>query len=149
MTDTGEIVRQVTDLLGGRLLETKEEHGWAVCMVAPADWTQVGEMLCSELGYNYLASLTAVDLKDTFEVVAHLHAIDDGELRKVAVKCRLDREAPSLDTLSNIWMGANWHERETHELFGIDFAGHPCLSHLLLPDDWEGYPLRKDYVDPA
>jgi NADH:ubiquinone oxidoreductase subunit C len=67
----------------------------------------------------------------------------------MVVKVKLDRETPVIQTVSDIWRTAEFHEREVFELFGVNFTGHPDLRKLILPDDWTGYPLRKDYEDPV
>ncbi|MFM7901069.1 MAG: NADH-quinone oxidoreductase subunit C, partial [Bacteroidota bacterium] len=66
----------------------------------------------------------------------------------VVFKVKLDRTQPEADTVCDIWRTAEFHEREVFELFGVDFKGHPDLRKLILPDDWQGFPLRKDYEDP-
>jgi NADH-quinone oxidoreductase subunit C len=96
--------------------------------------------------------LSGVDYKgakgepDRMEVVYHLFSM---KLRhKCVLKVELPRENPSVPTLENVWAIANWHEREAYDLFGIRFEGHSDLRRILCPDDWEGYPLRKDYQQP-
>jgi NADH-quinone oxidoreductase subunit C len=81
-----------------------------------------------------------------FEVLYHLRSVKQRSL--VALKVRLPIDDPTVDTVSDLWPAANWHERETFDLVGITFKGHPDLRRILLPDDWEGHPLRKDYVYP-
>lgn len=77
------------------------------------------------------------------ELVYNLYSIPYNH--HIAIKVALDRNAPSVRTLSDIWRTANWHEREAFDLFGINFTDHPDLRRILLPADWEGFPLRKDY----
>jgi len=98
-------------------------------------------------GFDYLLFMTAVDRPEAarFEVVYLLTRYDDG--RQLALLADVPREAPEIDTVSGIWAGADWHERETYDMFGIVFRGHPFLRRILLDDDWPGHPLRKDYVD--
>ncbi len=85
-----------------------------------------------------------------FEVIYHLRSIKN--LALVAVKCRLPNCAPgsdpTIDSVADLWPAADWHERETWDLVGIKFTGHPDLRRILLPEDWIGHPLRKDYVYP-
>ena len=81
-------------------------------------------------------------------MVYHLRSTSHGH--EMVLKAKIeDRENPRVDTLCDIWRTAEWHEREVFDLFGVDFTDHPDLRRLLLSDDWEGYPLRKDYVDPT
>jgi NADH-quinone oxidoreductase subunit C len=96
--------------------------------------------------FNYLADLTCVDWfpsEPRFEVVYHLLSIPNKE--RVRLKVRLDGGSPSLDSVTPVWPAANYFEREVFDLFGVRFAGHPYLRRLLMPEDWEGHPLRKDY----
>jgi NADH-quinone oxidoreductase subunit C len=96
--------------------------------------------------FNYLADLTCVDWfpsEPRFEVVYHLLSIPNKE--RVRLKVRLDGGSPSLDSVTPVWPAANYFEREVFDLFGVRFAGHPYLRRLLMPEDWDGHPLRKDY----
>jgi len=98
-------------------------------------------------GFDYLLFMTAVDrpADAKFEVTYLISRYDDG--RQLALVADIPREAPQIDTVSGVWAGANWHERETFDMFGIVFRGHPFLRRILLDEDWPGHPLRKDYVD--
>ncbi|MBW8888908.1 MAG: NADH-quinone oxidoreductase subunit NuoB [Fibrobacteres bacterium] len=100
------------------------------------------------LGLDFLIELTAVDWKDRFDVVAHLLSMGKGH--KVFVRCALPHdEHPEIDSLTGLFAGADWHEREAYDFFGIRFAGHPDLRRLFLEDDFPGHPLRKDFEDPT
>ena len=96
--------------------------------------------------YSFLASLAGVDHGDELGVIYHLYQL--GKPARVILHVRLPRTDPKLPSIAEIIPAANWKEREARELFGIVFEGHPDPRKLLLPDDWEGYPLRKDYVYP-
>jgi NADH-quinone oxidoreductase subunit C len=96
--------------------------------------------------FNYLSDITAVDWypsEPRFEVIYHLFSISKKE--RVRLKVRLNGDSPALESVTSVWPGANYFEREVFDLFGIRFNGHPYLRRLLMPEDWEGYPLRKDY----
>jgi NADH-quinone oxidoreductase subunit C len=96
--------------------------------------------------YNFLSDITCVDwypAEPRFEVVYHLLSIAKKE--RVRLKVRLDGAAPAVESLTSLWPGANYFEREVFDLFGVRFTGHPYLQRLLMPEDWEGHPLRKDY----
>jgi len=96
--------------------------------------------------FDMLSCITAIDngvAASTIEVVYNLYSIPYN--LHLMLKVALPREKPEVETVSNIWKTANWHEREAFEMFGVYFKNHPDLRHLLLPADWEGYPLRKDY----
>jgi len=108
--------------------------------------------VCSELYQNastyfdMLSCLTGIDNgteANTIEVVYNLYSIPYNH--HLMLKVILPRENPVIDSVVEIWRAANWHERETAEMFGIIFNGHPDLRRLFLPADWEGHPLRKDY----
>jgi NADH-quinone oxidoreductase subunit C len=96
--------------------------------------------------FNYFCDLTAVDWypsEPRFEVVYHLLSIAKKE--RVRLKVRLDGSSAALESVTPIWPSANFYEREVFDLFGIRFTGHPNLKRIMMPDDWEGHPLRKDY----
>jgi NADH-quinone oxidoreductase subunit C len=99
-----------------------------------------------DLGFTFLAELTAVDFwprEPRFELVYLLVSIE--HRLRLRVKVRLSGEDARVPTVSGLWPAANWLEREVWDLFGITFAGHPDPRRLLMPEEWEGYPLRKDY----
>jgi NADH-quinone oxidoreductase subunit C len=96
--------------------------------------------------FNFLSDVTCVDWfpsEPRFEVVYQLLSIAKKE--RVRLKVRLRATAPAVDTVTSVWPAANYFEREVFDLFGIRFTGHPYMRRLLMPEDWEGYPLRKDY----
>lgn len=100
----------------------------------------------ADCAFNFLADVTCVDwypAEPRFEVVYHLLSIPKKE--RIRLKVRLDSGSPVVESLTPVWAGANYFEREVFDLFGIRFTGHPYLRRLLMPEDWEGYPLRKDY----
>ncbi|HST06067.1 MAG TPA: NADH-quinone oxidoreductase subunit C [Chloroflexia bacterium] len=97
------------------------------------------------LEYDFLTDLTAVDYPSRakrFDIVIHLFSMSLGHLLRVKSAVA---DGETIDTVSGVWKAANWEEREVFDMFGIVFAGHPDLRRILLAEDWEGYPLRKDY----
>lgn len=104
----------------------------------------VCEKLHSELGFDYLADITAIDFIDRIEVVYQFTNLSTNS--RVALRLALDREKPEVDSITSLWKGADFQEREVFDLMGVVFIGHPNLNRILLPLDWEGHPLRKDYV---
>jgi NADH-quinone oxidoreductase subunit C len=98
--------------------------------------------------FDHLSCLTGLDNgseTETMEVIYNLYSIPFD--LHLMLKVELDRKNPAIDSVSDIWKTADWHEREAYDLLGIHFNNHPDLRRILLPDDWEGFPLRKDYVE--
>ena len=97
------------------------------------------------LAFDFLTFVTSVDWKDRYEIVYYL--VSTLHKHKLVLKVNLaDKANPSVQTVTDIWAAADWQEREIYDLMGIKFNGHYNLRRILLPEDWEGYPLRKDYV---
>ncbi|MFQ5964613.1 MAG: NADH-quinone oxidoreductase subunit C [Candidatus Scalinduaceae bacterium] len=101
-----------------------------------------------ELSFDFLSDLCGVDKtrlgdNNTFEVVYHLYSLKRNH--RVRIKVQIPVSNPTINTVTNVWNTANWHEREAYDMFGIIFKGHPNLERILTPDGFEGHPLRKDY----
>ncbi|MEK3857366.1 NADH-quinone oxidoreductase subunit C, partial [Cytobacillus sp. FSL H8-0458] len=96
-----------------------------------------------QLGFDYLSELHGSDFETHMEVYAHLYSYKNRQ--SVALKVKIDRDEPVIDSLQPLWAGANWPECETYDLLGIKFKGHPNLYRIMLGEDWIGHPLRKDY----
>jgi NADH-quinone oxidoreductase subunit C len=108
-------------------------------------WTESLTFARDDLSCAYFDWLTAVDeLEDGFAIVVHVYSLEKGH--HLLVRTRVPRADPRLPTATGVFRGASWHERETHEMFGVVFDGHPNLTPLLLPDGFEGHPLRKEFV---
>jgi len=129
---------------------TFEEGGeWLNVFTAPEELKSFVKQLRSTPGldFDYLFCLTCVDWKTHFTMVYHcsstLHR------HNIVLKVKLDRSHPEIETVSDIWRTAEMLEREVYDLFGVKFLQHPDLRRLIMPDDWEGWPLRKDYEDPV
>ncbi|SFX86401.1 NADH-quinone oxidoreductase subunit C [Streptomyces atratus] len=115
--------------------------------VPAASWIAALETARDGLGCTYFDWLSAVDEPGTgFRVCAHVAALAAGRVRRLMIRTTVPHEAAVLPTAIDVYAGAAWHERETHEMFGIGFEGHPHLVPLLLPEGFEGHPLRKDFV---
>ena len=134
------------------ILQAQTFQGQTAVLIRPG---RIVAMLCwlrdtDDLCMNHLRSLCGVDnlrRKDPtlarFEVVYHLYSI---ALRhEIRIRAQLPEEEPCIDSVVGLWPGANWLERETYDLMGIRFTGHPDLRRILLPEDWQGHPLRKEY----
>lgn len=121
-----------------------EHHDDCVIEIAPEKLLQAATEL-KEIGFDRFGMVTAVDRVTEFELVYRLAS------RKLSaavfLKTRVGRGQPVIASLCDVWPAANWHEREAWDLFGIRFEGHPDLRRILLPEEWEGFPLRKDYSD--
>jgi NADH-quinone oxidoreductase subunit C len=111
-----------------------------------ARWPEVGRVARAELGCGYFNWLSAVDWKaDGLEVLAR---VENLEARLTLVmRTRVPADDPHCPTLTSVWKGADWMERECYDMFGVVFDGHPDLRRILLDQDWVGHPLRKDWVD--
>jgi NADH-quinone oxidoreductase subunit C len=142
------LVQRFRDAVVGAALEAVTPF----VTVAPQRLLEVAGFCRSDpaLAFDNLMCLSAVDYpKETpprMEVVYHLHSYR--HLHTFALKVQLPRESPAVASVEAIWPVANWHEREAWDLFGIVFTGHSDLRRILLPDDWDGHPLRKDWQDP-
>lgn len=96
-----------------------------------------------EMGFDHLSVITGTDYKDHFEVVYNFFSYSNKQ--NLALKVIADHDKPEVDSLTSLWKGADWLERETYDLVGIRFNGHPNLVRILLAEGWKGHPLRKDY----
>jgi NADH:ubiquinone oxidoreductase subunit C len=142
---------QDAETLFGDGARAEEAYGLLTADVPAASWIAALESARDRLGCRYFDWLSAVDEPGTgFRVCAHVVALPTaaggGGVRRLLRRTTVPHEAPELPTATGVFAGAAWHERETHEMFGVDFAGHPHLTRLLLPDAFEGHPLRKDFV---
>jgi NADH-quinone oxidoreductase subunit C len=142
------VIQKLREWDADAVAEVLEFRG-EITVVVPRDrLKRVAEFLVSDpsLRFSFLSDITPVDrfpLEPRFEVNYHLVSIDRRE--RLRLKVKLGGSDPSVSSVSGVWPTANWHERESYDLFGIRFEGHPDLRRILMPDDWEGYPLRKDY----
>ena len=120
------------------------EFADAVLQVPRSRLHQAAEDLHA-LGFDRFGMVTAVDLGDDFELVYRLQSAVFGV--GLFLKTEVPRDEAVIETLTDLWPAANWQEREVYDMFGIEFRGHPDLRRILLPEDWVGFPLRKDYRD--
>ena len=143
-----ELKITITSLLANATFEEGGE--WLNVNVEAADWKQFAQQLRNDnnLFFDFLFCLTCIDWKTHLTMVYHLESTK--YRHNMVVKIKLDAAKPEVETVSNIWQTANFHEREVYELFGVNFLNHPDLRLLILPDGWEGKnPLRKDFDDPV
>jgi len=130
-------VAEVIDFRGETTIVVPREHLRRAC-----------EFLATDPGlrFDFLSDITAVDkfpIEPRFELNYHLVSLE--RRSRLRLKVRLSGQDPVAPSVVSVWPAANWHEREAFDLMGIRFEGHPDLTRILMPDDWEGYPLRKDY----
>jgi NADH-quinone oxidoreductase subunit C len=150
-----EIKDLLTDKFGQGVISAIEPMGLQpALLIDPELIVQVCEELRdnNKTWFDFLSCLSGVDHgpeKNKFEIVYHLASIPHKlqlVLKTIKEHDRNSETLPSFHTVSGVWRTAEWHEREAFDLLGIHFEGHPDLRRILLPDDWEGYPLRKDYL---
>jgi NADH-quinone oxidoreductase subunit C len=151
-----EIKSLLQTFFGDEIIVSSEESGLQPSItVSPERLLEVCQFLHvnPNMYFDFLACITAIDNgveKGTMEVIYNLTSIplEHNITLKVVISRNVDGESlPKVPSVSPIWKTANWHERESFDLVGIDFVGHPDLRRILLPTDWEGYPLRKDYEE--
>jgi NADH-quinone oxidoreductase subunit C len=132
-----EAVAEVFEFRGQTTIVVPREHLLVTC-----------EFLANEpaLGFKFLSHVSPVDrfpLEPRFEINYHLLSLELKQ--RLGMQVKVTSKDPVLPSVTPVWPAANWHEREAFDLFGVRFEGHPELTRILMPDDWEGYPLRKDY----
>jgi NADH-quinone oxidoreductase subunit C len=150
MADESLTLRKLRERFADSILETHSHVGDDTAIVRPEALVAVCRFLKEdpELDYNFLMDLTAVDAlhlnqKPRFEVVYHFFSLS--HKHRVRIKVPADGKNPEVDSIVTLWSGADWYEREVWDMFGIKFRGHPNLKRILMYEEFEGYPLRKDY----
>jgi NADH-quinone oxidoreductase subunit C len=132
--------------LGPGLASVEQFRGQTTAVLQAASLLPACRLLREQLEFDLLAALTAVDYwpaEPRFGVIYQLYSLAHRQL--LGLKVLLDSEAAELPSLTSIYPNANWHEREVFDMFGVKFSGHPDLRRILMPHEWEGHPLRKDY----
>ena len=127
------------------LADAKHDRGELTLTIAAAD-IRAASATVQAAGYNFFEDVTAVDwlgsqprFQLSYHIVSHTHK------ERIRLRVMVDGEAAAVESITSVWPAANFYEREVFDLFGIQFEGHPNLRRILMPDDWQGYPLRKDY----
>lgn len=141
------VVENLKSKFSATVLEVAEFRGETTVVVKKDEIVAICSYLKKEQGFNLLSDLCGVDYlgkkTDRFMVVYNLYNIATHQ--RLRVKAPVSEADPRIDTVSGVWATANWHERECWDLMGIGFNNHPDLRRILLPADWVGHPLRKDY----
>jgi NADH-quinone oxidoreductase subunit C len=119
--------------------------------VRPERWPEVALALRDDpaLAFDFLDVITAVDWMKQGRVDVVYHLFSYAHRHAITVRAELSRERPQIASVASVWRAADWQEREQFDLVGVEFLGHPELRRILLPDDWVGHPLRKDWSEPA
>lgn len=145
------IAEQLQEKFSDSILGISEYRGQVTTRVDRTPIVEMVQFLKKDHKMNHLNCLCGVDNHERkaayierFEVVYQLYSIENRTLLRL--KAQVPESDPSIDSISSLWTGANWLERETYDLFGIVFNNHPNLKRILTPDDWEGHPLRKEYA---
>lgn len=146
-----DIYTKLKEEFGDSVLSLEEVVLDSFILIAPDAIADIARYLAKEdeLAFDSLMCLSGVDLgvkEENLEIVYHLFSMP--HRHTVVLKTILPKEDPHIPSVEHIWKTANWHEREAYDLYGITFEGHSDLRRILMPEDWEGYPLRKDYKDP-
>jgi NADH/F420H2 dehydrogenase subunit C len=128
----------------GKPVETQTLKGEYLSLdIDRTNLVAVCRFLRDQLGFDLLSCISGVDMLDHLESVYHLRSLTRGQL--LQIKVRLENEKPEVDSVVSVWSTANWLERETYDMYGIRYVGHPDLRRMLLDDDFEGYPLLKSF----
>ena len=143
-----EILAQLQAAFPGSPFQIQSgEAGGCWILIQPADVVPVFSHLKDKLALTYLVTLAGVDYGSNLGVVYMVRSLEKKD--EVVIKALLDKENARIDTISHLYGAAGWFEREAFDLLGITFEKHPDLRRLMMPDDWEGFPLRKDYKYPT
>jgi NADH-quinone oxidoreductase subunit C len=140
-----ELVTRLRGKFGAAILEAMEDRKQAIVTVECARLAEIALHLRDEGKFDMLSDLTAVDWpkrEKRFDIILNLYSFAKNERLRVKAHAADGEKVPSV---VGVWIAANWLEREVFDMFGIVFSGHPDLKRILLPDEWQGYPLRKDY----
>ena len=140
------LLEELTAWDASATLGGKTDRGELALDIAPEKIVAVCRRLKDAMQFVRLSAVTAIDrypAEPRFEVVYLLHSLERNQ--RVRLRCRLSGGAPEIDSVCAVWPSANWCEREVFDLFGVRFREHPDLRRILMPEDWEGHPLRKDY----
>ncbi len=143
-----EIIERLTQRVPASILATEEFRGDLTVVVVKDDIVRVAELIATDpvFSFDLIIDVFGVDLyrpEERFEVVYNVYSVLNR--RFLRLKVRVPEEPAEVPTVTGVWPGANWHERETWDMFGIRFTGHPDLRRLYMPEEFEHFPLRKDF----
>lgn len=143
-----EIKEKVGQKFPGSVIEFDDSVPQPYMVIDAAQFYKVAQTLrdLDEFDFDYLTCVSGVDYGEDLGTVYHLISLK--HRHKIVLKVMTKRDNPVISSVADLWRTADWHEREIFDLFGIKFENHPDLKRILLPDEWEGHPLRKDYKTP-
>ncbi len=140
-----DLVKRYKEKFGPAILEAWVDRKQAILVVARELLSEIALYSRDDEKFDWLSDLTAVDWpkrEKRFDIVLNMYSMEKNERLRLKVQATADERVPSVQ---GIWSTTNWMEREVYDMFGIIFEGHPALTRILLPDEWQGFPLRKDY----
>lgn len=140
-----DLVKRYKERFGPAILEAWVDRKQAILVVARELLVEIAAYSRDDEKFDWLSDLTAVDWpkrEKRFDIVLNMYSFEKNERLRLKVHAAADERVPSVQ---GVWATANWEEREVYDMFGVVFEGHPELKRILLPDEWQGYPLRKDY----
>lgn len=148
---SARVLEVLKEKFGTAILETHSDFGDDTAVVEPARWKEIARFLKTDpaMAFDMAIDLCGVDYPEReprFEVVLHLYSVR--QQHRLRLKSRIgdsEGDDAEIDTVADVWVGVNWFERETYDLMGITFKGHPDLRRILMYPEFEGHPLRKDY----
>lgn len=140
--DLDDMLQALQEQMGEKLVLSQDRF-FKFLQVDPEDVLALAKTLRERYEFNYLANLTSVDYGESFEVVYHIYSIPENN--KIVLKTRIPRNNPEINSVFSVWPTADWQEREIYDLMGITFKNHPNLIRILMPDDYDAHPLRKDF----
>lgn len=143
MVSEKEIEDRLIDQFKDLKIEIAKEHRINV-YATTENLIDIANFIKHDLGFSHPNMCTGIDTKENIEVLWHIGHPDSPIL--IILRASTDREKSEMPNLTNIWRGFNWHERETYDLVGVNFIDHPDLRRLIMPENWEGHPLREDYI---
>ncbi len=145
-----DIAKRISDQYPNAVTESLPEDKHPRIHTTAQHWRDLAQFMRddADLAFDWLSCISAVDYVADNKLCAvyELYAMKHGHW--FAVKVYTDRDNPAIPSVMDLWSAADWHEREAYDMMGIKFEGHADLRRILLPEDWEGYPLRKDYKFP-
>lgn len=145
-----DIAKRLADQFKSAITESLPEDKHPRIHTTPESWRAIAQFMRDDpaLAFDWLSCITAVDYVADDELCAVYELYSMQHKHWFAVKVFVDRKKPAIPSVMDLWSAADWHEREAYDLMGIVFEGHTDLRRILLPEDWEGHPLRKDYEFP-